>query len=51
MERKTAQSVVEYFIIMVVVLSAVVALRMGKLDGRLISAFRAYFDAAVQQMR
>jgi hypothetical protein len=49
--RLKAQSVMEYFIIMVVILSVIVGLKMARLDGRMIGAFRSYFNRAVNEMR
>lgn len=47
---RASQSVVEYFIMMVVVLSAIVFLNFANKDGRMIGAFKTYFNDTVKQM-
>lgn len=50
MRNKKAQTIIEYFIIMAVILSAIVATNFINEDGRLIRGLRNYFSQAEQAM-
>jgi len=51
MKKKiAAQSVIEYFVVMVIILSVIIVTKVANRQGGLIGAFNTYFNKATAEM-